>query len=147
MALSPDTLEKYFDDTQKCIIEWKIQKIEILNQDKCLKEVKVFIKNKDNSTNYFKWDILVWECIIDTFNNIFSEENLKVWKNIKYILDENYSPLSYIPENNLEIKTCVWNKVMKNLEKNNYFFYWTFWWLIIFLLIIFIFFKKRKNPA
>lgn len=52
MALSPETLKEHFENTNKCKINWKIEKVEkIKSTDTCLSNLKIYIKWTDSKSN------------------------------------------------------------------------------------------------
>lgn len=155
MALSPDILQEYFKQAQKCKISWKIEKIEISNQGQCSTEMIIFIKWENNDTHFMNATVSNKECILDSYYKIFFENDLNIWTKVEYILDtKNYHALG----NNLEntntdnIPFCTENKI--EISQNNYNFE-VFSWMILFSVIICIFafklfhkiIKKASNDA
>lgn len=143
MALPMDMIMDEFNKVPKCMIEWKIQKFKITQKSECLDTVKVIVKNKNWWFSYFNWTLLSWECTIDWVTEIFSKNDLKFWKNVKYILNkENYYPLQYdiYSVKSEKFPYCTWNEI-----SYNNFYYYIIWWLFILILWIIIFSKKFKT--
>lgn len=137
MALSPDMLQEYFEQAQKCKISWKIEKIQTNSEDQCSTDLTLFIKWENNDSYFMNATLSNKECILDSFHAVFYKNNLKIWNEVEYILDKsNYHSFDYIP-NTVSIQNipyCSENKV-EILEKK-YYFEFIYW--IIFLLIIWV---------
>lgn len=143
MALSPDTIQEYFDKNSKCKTSWELIKAtKIWKNDWCVQDIELILKNENW---YFKtiWTYNNWECILDTFYEQFFENDAKIWNQYNFILDEKYNIL--IKWWNIEnIETCVWNKITfdENINTQKYFIFGI---LIILILIIWIIFFKIKT--
>ena len=149
MALSPDMLQEYFEQAQKCKISWKIEKIEIWNKNQCLMDMRIFIKWENNKTHFMNATLLHKECSFDSYYKPFFEGDIKVWNQVEYILDEeNYHTFDYNTSiiNTENIPYCTENKI--EIRENNYYFE-ILSWIIIGIMIIWIsifqYFYKKKT--
>lgn len=152
MALSPEMLKEHFEKISKCKVKWTIYKVDSYKNEWCSYSLKLYIKNND--TKYVVNGILPKkDCIIDTFNIVFFEKDIKLWKDVNYILDEKYFPLDFysgtVETNN--IPYCTWNIIreQKSENNNNYNLYWAnyfiFWSIILIIVSLVIILKKRKK--
>ncbi len=136
MAFSPDVLQEYFEQAQKCKISWKIQKIQKNSEDQCSIDLTLFIKWENNETHFMNATLSNKECILDSYYKVFYDGDIKIWNQVEYILDKkNYHSFNNTYAINTEnIPYCTENKV-EILEKK-YYFEFIYW--IIFLLIIWV---------
>lgn len=156
MALSPDMLKEHFENTSKCKVKWTIYKVDSYENNWCSYNLKLYIK--DNDINYVvNWILPKKDCIIDSFNIVFFEKDLTIWKNINYILDEKFFPLEFYSGtvNINNINYCTWNIIENKNEKsiyeilnyNNqiYIFSWVILLLIIIIWLLSFKIYKSKN--
>lgn len=148
MALSPDWLQEYFEQAQKCKISWKIEKIEIWNKNQCLVNMRIFIKWENNKTHFMNATLLHKECSFDSYYKPFFEGDIKVWNQVEYILDEeNYHTFDYNTSiiNTENIPYCTENKIEipENIFSTNYYFLWFFIFIIIMWALFIKFYKKK----
>jgi hypothetical protein len=148
MALSPDILQEYFEQAQKCKLSWKIEKIETSNKDQCWVDAKIFIKWENNDIHFMNALVSNKECISDSYYRIFFEDDLKIWTEIEYVLDtKNYYTFDYNTNtiNTENIPFCSENKI--EIPQNNYNFE-IFSWIILLSILIWIFiFKFYKKST
>lgn len=147
MALSPDMLQEYFEQAQKCKISWKIQKIQKNSEDQCSTDLTLFIKWENNETHFMNAILSNKECIFDSFHTVFYENTLKIWDQVEYILDKkNYHSFNNTYAINTEnIPYCTENKVEipENIFSTNYYFLWFFIFIIIMWALFIKFYKKK----
>lgn len=148
MALSPDWLQEYFEQAQKCKISWKIEKIEIWNKNQCLVDMRIFIKWENNKTHFMNATLLHKECSFDSYYKPFFEGDIKVWNQVEYILDtSNYHSFDYIPDtiSTQDFPYCTENKIEipENIFSTNYYFLWFFIFIIIMWALFIKFYKKK----
>ncbi len=148
MALSPDWLQEYFEQAQKCKISWKIEKIEIWNKNQCLVNMRIFIKWENNKTHFMNATLLHKECSFDSYYKPFFEGDIKVWNQVEYILDtSNYHSFDYIPDtiSTQDFPYCTENKIEipENIFSTNYYFLWFFIFIIIMWALFIKFYKKK----
>ena len=161
MALSPDMLKEHFNEVKKCKVEWKIIKMEDLNEDNCLNQRSISILWNDNNYYSIKGIFPKKWCIIDWYNKLFFEGDIKIWTDVSYIINEKNMPLDYYPwtVDIWNIPYCTWNIIKNTKEKStseiqntkgNYNSQiYIFSWIIISLIIIiwFLSFKIYKKPT
>lgn len=121
MALSSDMLKEHFDQVEKCQIKWIIKKITRSPWESCYSNLKIYIEWNNNL--YFMNGVLPEkDCIIDSFNIVFLEDDIKVWKEVNYFLDGNYLPLNYYSwtVDTSHIPYCTWNIVKEEILENTH---------------------------
>ena len=147
MALSPDMLQEYFEQAQKCKISWKIKKIETISEDQCTSEIKILVKWENNETHFMNTTLLNKECTFDSYYRFFFDGDIKTWTEVKYILDKkNYHSFNNTYAINTEnIPYCTENKIEipENIFSTNYYFLWFFIFIIILWALFFKFYKKK----
>lgn len=152
MALSPDILKEHFEKVEKCKISWIIEKVQINNWGSCLSELKIYI-NSNNIIHKINWIMQKNDCIIDSYNKVFFENDLKIWRSVNFVLDQNYSPLEFYPDNidTSNIPYCTWTIIkereVKTFEINNsqnYILIWLFFLILIIWIIVFKIYKRKS---
>ncbi len=147
MAFSPDVLQEYFEQAQKCKISWKIQKIQKNSEDQCSTDLTLFIKWENNETHFMNATLSNKECILDSYYKVFYENTLKIWDQVEYILDKkNYHSFNNTYAINTEnIPYCTENKIEipENIFSTNYYFLWFFIFIIIMWALFIKFYKKK----
>lgn len=147
MALSPDMLQEYFEQAQKCKISWKIQKIQKNSEDQCSTDLTLFIKWENNETHFMNATLSNKECILDSYYKVFYDGDIKIWNQVEYILDKkNYHSFNNTYAINTEnIPYCTENKIEipENIFSTNYYFLWFFIFIIIMWALFIKFYKKK----
>ena len=147
MAFSPDVLQEYFEQAQKCKISWKIQKIQKNSEDQCSTDLTLFIKWENNETHFMNATLSNKECILDSYYKVFYDGDIKIWNQVEYILDKkNYHSFNNTYAINTEnIPYCTENKIEipENIFSTNYYFLWFFIFIIIMWALFIKFYKKK----
>ncbi|MGE4443851.1 MAG: hypothetical protein AB7E37_02585 [Candidatus Altimarinota bacterium] len=149
MALSPDMLQEYFEQAQKCKISGKIQKIQKNSEDQCSIDLTLFIKGENNETHFMNAILSNKECSFDSYYKPFFEGDIKVGNQVEYILDtSNYHSFDYIPDtvSTQDFPYCTENKI--EIPENNYYFEILSGIIIGIMIIgisIFQYFYKKKT--
>ena len=144
MALPPDMIEEYYNNTSKCTINWIL--VKIVNNEKtndCIQDIELVLKNEKW---YFKAKTVFnnWECILDTYHEQFFSNDLKIWNKYSFVLDDKFNILIKIIDTK-NIKTCVWNEVNYKENLNNYYIFFSLFFIIILIWVFFFKLLKSKK--
>ena len=135
MALAQNYIDNQIKNIkEKCLISWKIEKVQKVNNDPCFDNVKIIIKNDiwyyKVFTKYYKWG-----CEFDSIYQMYSWKIPSKWENIKFLTDWKYNLLS--SQNYYNTTTYCDLNIENNDSANNYYiFLWTIFIVCIILNII-----------
>jgi hypothetical protein len=166
MALPQEVIDAEVSKMQKCIISWKIIKIDLWEkQEQCFQDIKVILK-WENWYYSFNSDILVDECTYDGFYEKFNKDFVnQTWKNEKFLIDsennliiskENYDFKKYPNleackpniKNTTELQDIYYKLVLQDhkneiFNSKNSIYY--LWWLILVIVLLLVLIYKTLN--
>lgn len=156
-ALFSEDIEEIISKSNLCEINWKIEKIQLLEKSECIDSYNFYLESKFWTYNVMslKWTNI--DCSIDGISKIYSDRNFpKVWDEVNFLINnlDNYYILSDKKNSDGSYLILSWNNKKYDTEictsnsnfiefHKDYFIIWT--WIISLIILWIIIYKKFKK--